>query len=131
MWGLPSSITATDPCRGCQARAACVEAVRSLQPVRCENRPAKPQPARRRSYHQYEQHLTPGEVFTATQLARRIGADPKNARAWCTKALSLGAITCHGTAHNGRQAGPPPRLYRYNGEGRSRMVDRRLSKETT
>jgi hypothetical protein len=106
MWGSINTNT-TDSCKTCPNSKACKSSVQALNPVLCESpSPGNPgegpgvgaqggglRPRKTWVHRDYPAHLTPGEVFTAADLAARVGASAHAAATWLAhQCATTGAI---------------------------------------
>jgi len=101
-WGSTVCRTSGDPCQTCPALCDCRQAVRTGQPVACEDKPIP---------HKYllpGYSLTPGQVFTTADLMAATGQTLRAAGEWCQyHRVIIGDIELIGVkAHNRK-------VYRY------------------
>ena len=101
MWGAAGYLNGSNPCNTCPQLTACKDAVHAGYPVTCEeDHTLKPKsdrtPRGKVPQRHYFDHITPGEAFTAADLAARTGATMHAAGTWISAQLKNGLITCTG-----------------------------------
>jgi hypothetical protein len=129
MWG--STVAPTDPCQPCPASqtpagqpAACRRAIAEGLPLPCQVQEAdavgadEPKTPRRHGgplhwiARHYEQHLHPGEIFSASDLAQRAGSTDHAAATWLVKMTHISeSIRFAGKRRTGQRS--YIKLYRY------------------
>lgn len=101
-WGSAVRGTPRDPCQTCPALRDCRQAVRTGQPVACED---KPIPCK---YLLPRYALTPGQVFTTADLMAITGQTLRTVGEWCKYHRSvIGDIELIGAKKHNRK------VYRY------------------